>query len=35
MIASVLASFSISKAKDEDGGEIDVDANAYTDSLGT
>jgi hypothetical protein len=34
MVASVLAAFCISKAKDENGDEIDVDANAYTDSLG-
>jgi hypothetical protein len=33
MMASVLATFSISKAKDENGDEIDVDANAYTDSF--
>ncbi|KIL71215.1 hypothetical protein M378DRAFT_154710 [Amanita muscaria Koide BX008] len=33
MIASVLATFNISKARDEHGNEIDVDDQAFTDSL--
>ncbi|KIL66931.1 hypothetical protein M378DRAFT_160486 [Amanita muscaria Koide BX008] len=33
MIVSVLATFKISKARDENGDEIDVDANAYGDGV--
>lgn len=33
MMVSALATFSISKAKDENGSEIDVDANAFTDAI--
>jgi len=33
MIASTLATFNISKAKDENGNEIDIDPDAFTDSF--
>lgn len=33
VIVSVLATFNISKARDDNGNEIEVDANAYTDGM--
>jgi hypothetical protein len=33
MMASVLSTFSISKAKDENGVEIEIDQNAFTSGL--